>query len=135
MFELTPFRSAMLPRTWFQDFFGDGFAGLSPMRADILEEGENLVIEAELPGFNKDEIKINVKDNHLTISAERSQAKEEKSETYLRRERSLNQVCRTFIIEDLDPDKIEASFQDGLLRLTLPKPEELEPKTKTIDIK
>lgn len=138
MFELAPFnRNRMLPRYWLRDFFNDDFftGRLATVKADIFEDGGNLVIEAELPGFSKDEVKVQVNDDQLTISAERKEAKEEKSEHYIRRERSINQVCRTFIIEDLDVEKIEAKFENGLLRLSMPKPERLLPQSKEIKIK
>lgn len=137
MFELAPYnRSRMFPRYLLRDFFGEDFVTgrLSTIKADIFEEGGNLIIEAELPGFSKEEIKVSIKDNQLTISAQRTQSAEEKSETYLRRERSINQVCRTFIVEDLDTEKIEARYENGLLRLTLPKPEQLQPKSREIAI-
>ena len=132
MFDLVPFRRRF-PAV-FRDFFNDDSFGLATVKADVYEDGDNIVIEAELPGYAKDEIKIQVTDNHLTISAQRSEAKEEKSENYYRRERSVNQACRTFIIDDLDPEKIKAQFENGLLKLTVPKPEKLLPRTTDIDI-
>jgi len=136
MFELAPFnRNSLFPRRILQDFFTDDFfPGLSPIKADVYQEDNNLVIEAELPGFSKEEIKVQVQDNHLTIAAQRNQSTEEKSENYIRRERSVNQVCRTFAIEDLDADNIQAKFENGLLRLTVPKPEQLQPKSRDIEI-
>ena len=137
MFELTPHsRNRMLPGSWFRDFFtNDFFGGLSTVKADIFAEGDKLVIEAELPGFNKEEIKVKVNDKQLTISAQRKDANEERSEDYIRKERSVSQVCRTFIVENLDADQIQAKFENGLLRLTMPKPQELQPKVKEIRIK
>ncbi|HCX79419.1 MAG TPA: Hsp20/alpha crystallin family protein, partial [Firmicutes bacterium] len=66
---------------------------------------------------------------------QRKDANEERSEDYIRRERSVSQVCRTFIVENLDADQIQAKFENGLLRLTMPKPQELQPKVKEIHIK
>ncbi|MTI94302.1 MAG: Hsp20/alpha crystallin family protein [Firmicutes bacterium] len=129
-------RNRLFPRSWFRDFLNDDFFSnrLASIKADIFEEDGNLVIEAELPGFEKDEIKVQVNDNQLTISAERNQATEENAENYIRRERSVNQVCRTFIVEDLDAEKIAAKFENGLLRLTVPKPEQAQPESKEIEI-
>lgn len=136
MFELTPYsRNPMLPGSLFRDFFTDDFfGGLSTIKADIFAEGDKLVIEAELPGFDKDEIKIKVNDKQLTISAQRKETNEERAENYIRRERSLSQVCRTFMVDNLDADKIQATFENGLLRLTVPTPQELQPKVKEIRI-
>lgn len=118
----------------FRDFFNDDFFNLTTVKADVYQDGDNLVIEAELPGFSKDEVKVQVTENQLTISAQRDEAREEKSENYFRKERSVNQACRTFIIDDLDADKIQAEFKDGLLKLTVPKPEKLQPQVKEIKI-
>lgn len=136
MFELTPYsRNPMLPGSLFRDIFTDDFlGGLSTIKADIFAEGDKLVIEAELPGFDKDEIKIKVNDKQLTISAQRKETNEERAENYIRRERSLSQVCRTFMVDNLDADKIQATFENGLLRLTVPTPQELQPKVKEIRI-
>ena len=133
MFDLVPYRSSF-PRFMLRDFFNDDTFGLTTVKADVYEDGDNLVIEAELPGFSKEEIKVQITDNRLTISAQRSEAKEDKNDHYFRRERSVNQACRTFVIEDLDHEKVRASFENGLLKLTVPKPEKLLPKTTDIDI-
>ncbi|MGI6364212.1 MAG: Hsp20/alpha crystallin family protein [Bacillota bacterium] len=133
MFNLVPY-NRRFPRFLFRDFFNDDFFGLTTVKADVYQDGDNLVIEAELPGFSKDEVKVQVSENQLTISAQRDETKEEKSENYFRRERSVNQACRTFIIEDLDPDKIHADFKDGLLKLTIEKPKKLKPQAKEIEI-
>lgn len=136
MFELVPYRNRLLPGSWLRDFFADGFLGnQSSLKADIFFEGDELVIEAELPGFNKDEIAVKFQDNQLTISAQRKEEKEEKADNYIRRERNVSQVCRTFVVENLNPDQVQATFENGLLRLTAPKPQELEPKVKEIDIR
>ena len=137
MSELTPFRrNRILPGSWFRDFLTDDFYSghISAIKADIFAEGDNLVIEAELPGFTKDEIKVRVNDEQLTISAQRKVTNEEKAENYICRERSVQHVCRTFNVDNLDADKIHAEFKNGLLRLTVPKPEELQPKVREIDI-
>lgn len=133
MFNLVPYQRRF-PRQLFRDFFNDDFFGLTTVKADVYEDGDNLIIEADLPGFTKDEVKVQITDNQLTISAQRNEAKEEKTDNYFRRERSVNQACRTFIIEDMDAEKVQALHENGVLKLTLPKPEKLQPKTKEIDI-
>lgn len=133
MFNLVPYQRRF-PRFMLRDFFNDDFLGLTTVKADVYEDGDNLIIEAELPGFTKEEVKVQITENQLTISARRDEGKEEKTETYFRRERSVNQACRTFIIEDLEAEKVQAQFENGVLKLTLPKPEILQPQTKEIDI-
>lgn len=136
MFELTPYsRRHKLPGSWFRDFFGDNFfSGQAAIKADIFAEEDKLIIEAELAGFDKDEIKVQVNDQQLTILAQRKEITENREENYIRRERSINQVCRTFLIENLDADTVQATFTNGLLRLVVPKPQELQPKTKEVEI-
>lgn len=132
MFDLVPFRPNRLMYPLMKEFLGHQPHPL--MRADIYQEGSNYVLEAELPGFSKEEIKVEVVEDRLIISAQRKQEREEKSEHYLHRERSVNQVCRSFIIQDIDPEAIQAKYENGVLQLTLPKSQELQPKTRQIEI-
>ena len=101
---------------------------------DTFEEGNNVVIKAELPGVKKEDITIDVKDNVLTLKGERSAETEVKEENYYRREHSYGKFFRAFTLPDaVDPNKIEASCKDGVLKISIPKTEAA--KTKKIDIK
>ena len=94
------------------------------MRTDIRETESEYVLEAELPGFKSEEIRVTVRDNVLTVSAERSDLSEESDESgdYLRRERAVGRIRRSFDVSGARTDGISAAFRDGILFVTIPKP-------------
>ena len=101
---------------------------------DTYEEGENIVIKADLPGVKKEDVSIDVKDNVLTLKGERKHEENINEENYYRRESSYGKFQRAFTLPDaVDPNKIEASYKDGTLKITVPKAEER--KAKKIEIK
>jgi len=101
---------------------------------DTYEEGDNIVIKAELPGVNKDDVSIDVKDNVLTLKGERKHEENVNEDNYYRRESAYGKFQRAFTLPDaVDPNKIEASYKDGVLKVTVPKAEET--KAKKIEIK
>lgn len=135
MFNLTPFHFGdfegnFLP-DFFEEFFGNHLAGF---RTDIRDNGKEYLIEAELPGFNKDEIQVKVDANYLTISAQKYEAKEEKKDTYLHRERYSGRLFRSFSLDGIQNNDIKAEFKDGILKLSLPKKDDSESRARTIDI-
>jgi HSP20 family protein len=100
---------------------------------DLYEKDDYFVIKAELPGVDKKDVAIDLKDRVLTLSGERSFENEVKEENYYRRERSYGKFQRAFTLPaDVDSDKIKAEFKDGLLQIEVPKPEEQKPKQVTI---
>ena len=100
---------------------------------DLYEKDDHFVIKAELPGVDKKDIAIDLKDRVLTLSGERSYENEVKEYSYYRRERSYGKFQRAFTLPaDVDSDKIKAEFNDGLLQIEVPKPEEQKPKKVTI---
>jgi HSP20 family protein len=102
---------------------------------DIYENGDSLVLKAELPGINPDDVEIRVEDNTLYLKGERKFEKEVKEQNYHRVERSYGNFTRTFSLPNsVDPDKVAANFQDGVLTLTMPKREEAKPKTIKINV-
>ena len=125
---------------FFRPFFGDGFglmAAQRQMKVDVKDEGDKFVLEADVPGMKKDDLKVEVNDGVLTISAnydERSEQKDEESK-YVYRERRCGSMSRAFNVEGIREDGITARFQDGVLTLELPKcaPEE-KPEAHTIEI-
>jgi HSP20 family protein len=101
---------------------------------DTYEEDNNIVIKAELPGIKKENVAIDIKDNVLTLKGERSEETEVKEENYYRKERSYGKFHRAFTLPDaVDPNKIEASYKDGVLKITIPKAEATA--SKKIEIK
>ena len=114
----------------FSDLDGDGnsVASWSP-RADVIENGESYVIKAELPGVGKNDVKITLRENVLTIKGEKKEEKEEKDHNYHRIERPYGSFERSFSLpSNVKHDKIDAAFKDGVLIVTLPKAEEAKPK-------
>jgi HSP20 family protein len=100
---------------------------------DLYEKDDHFMITAELPGVDKNDIKIDLKDRLLTLSGERTYDNEVKEENYYRRERSYGKFQRAFTLPaDVDSDKIKAEFKDGVLRIEVPKPEEQKAKQVTI---
>ena len=109
-----------------------GMGSWKPM-VDIYEDEKNIVIKAELPGVDKKDIHVDIKDRVLTLSGERSYDNEVKEDNYYRRERAYGKFQRAFSLPDtLDPDKIKADFKDGVLKIDIPKPEEKKPKQITV---
>ena len=107
--------------------------GMWNQAVDLYEKDDHFVIKAELPGVDKKDITIDLKDRVLTLSGERSYENEVKEENYYRRERSHGKFQRAFTLPaDVDSDKIKAEFRDGLLKIEVPKPEHQKPKQVTI---
>ena len=105
-------------------------------RTDIRDNGKEYILEADLPGFKKEDISIDVKSGYLTITASHSENKDEKDKegNYLRRERSYGSFTRSFDVSEVEEDNITASFNNGVLELKLPKKEAKENVTRKIDI-
>ena len=96
---------------------------------DISETDDSYEVRAELPGIPKDDIHISVKDNVLSIKGEKRQENEDESKTYKRIERRYGTFERNFTLPPkVDTDNIKAKFNDGVLTLSIPKPEEVKPK-------
>lgn len=103
-------------------------------KTDIRDDGDKFVLEAELPGYEKDDISIDLKDSTLTITAAHSDEKNDKNGSYIRRERSYGSYSRSFDVTNIDENAIGASFKNGILELTLPKKQEKEEPVKKIKI-
>jgi len=96
---------------------------------DMFEKDDQVVIKAELPGLEKKDISLDLTNGVLTLKGERKHENEVKEENYYRREMSCGKFIRSFSLPgDVDADKIKAEFQNGLLTVEVPKPEEHKPK-------
>jgi HSP20 family protein len=95
---------------------------------DLVETDDHLVLRADLPGMTEDDVDIEIKDNVLTVSGERKAEHEDKSEGYHRVERSFGSFSRSLTLPaGVDPDKVEANFDNGVLEVRIPKPAEATP--------
>ena len=127
---------------YLSDFFSDPFdaffrpmfrdnSGYS-MKTDIAETDKGYTLEIDLPGYSKDDIKLDFENGYLTVSASQS-AKEEDKKNYIRRERSVS-ASRSYYIGDVDENSIKAKFDSGVLSVIIPKQEEEKPAKKNITI-
>ena len=158
MFELIPFerRSNRVanydPFRELEEFERSVFGGSSVMgsfRTDVIDTGDSYELEAELPGFKKEDIKLDVENDILTINAEHSYDskdaensegdKTEKSDkskrSYVKRERYYGSYSRSFDVSAVEVDKIEAEYNDGVLKLIMPKKAALIPASRRLEIK
>jgi HSP20 family protein len=95
---------------------------------DLVETEDSLVLRADLPGLSEDDVDIEVKDGTLTVSGERRSENEEKKEGYHRVERAFGRFSRALALpKGVDAEKIDAAFENGVLEVTIPKPEETKP--------
>ena len=119
-----------------RQFFGNTRATLPDFRTDIRETDGQYVLDAELPGFNKEDIHLDLKDGILTISAEHREDKEEKDAkgNFIRRERRCGSFSRSFDVTGIDVENISASYNNGVLELTLPKQVPAIPESRRIAI-
>ena len=145
MFELTPFVHGNHLRTYdpFREmadlenrFFGGTASDLTGIRTDIQDKGDHYLMEADLPGFKKDDIHIDVNGGMMTITAERHSEHEEKDKqgSYVRCERSYGSYRRAFDLSGIDENGLQAAYADGVLKLTLPKAKEQKLESHQVKI-
>lgn len=127
----------LIPRKYYfgDDFFNDFFepALKDQMKCDIYEKDGKIHLDMDLPGYNKEDVSIEIDNGYLTISAEHNEENEDSDKNYIKRERRYGKVSRTFNVGDVDLDKVKASFDKGILKVTIPKEEETKSK-KVISI-
>lgn len=125
----------MLPSKLFNDFFDNmNLVETNNLKCDIYEKDDVYHIEMDIPGFKKEEINVDFHKGNLTVTAEKKNEEKEEEKNYIRRERTYGKYVRSFYVGEIDEDKIEAKFQDGILEIILPKKEASESK-KLIEIK
>lgn len=140
MFELIPFARHMTtvdPFAAFDDMERSFFNGsaVSAFRTDVVDTGDSFLLEAELPGFKKEDISLDVENDCLTISAKREHSTDENKPNFVKRERFYGSFSRCFDVSGINVDAIEAEYTDGVLKLTMPKKVETVPPTRKLSIK
>lgn len=135
----------------FDDFFDDDFMrsmwnrrnplygkhAKNLMKTDVRETDTTYEVDIDLPGFKKDEIDVDLKDGYLTISAAKGLDKDEKDKKgkYIRQERYAGALRRSFYVGDIEPKDVSAKYEDGILKISLPKEAKKQlPKTTAIAI-
>lgn len=114
--------------SFFNDFDEDFFSPLGNLNArfncfqvDVIDNEDNYIIEADLPGMEKENVQIEYDNNYLTIIAHRDEHSESDKDNYIRRERRVGEFRRSFYIENIDMDEVEATFKSGVLKINLKK--------------
>ena len=131
---------SLLPGKFYLDDFFDDFAlpkmpKMELMKTDVYEKGGIIHVEMDVPGFDKNDIKIDVEDGILTIEAEKEESSEDKEDkNYYRRERTYGSFKRQFNVGNVKETEIDAKFNNGVLKISFPKEEKKETK-KFIEIK
>ena len=145
MFGLIPYEirknqlNARRPRDILDYFFSDDFfpavqEGFSSFRADIKETDKKYSIEAEMPGLTKEDVRIELQDDILTVRAEKKEDKNEDNGSYVRRERRYGSFSRSFRVENINSNEINAKFNNGILSIDLPKLEKVQDQKQQIQI-
>ncbi len=114
----------------FPSLYGKG----NRLKVDIKENDREFIVEAEVPGVKKEDIQVELDDETLTIAIEHKEEVNEEKDNYIRRERRLGSVSRSFAVPNIVQDQVAAKFENGILRLTLPKKEDGQAKRNRIQI-
>ncbi len=143
MFELIPFDHHMRRMANFDPFreleemersLWGGNHSVNPFRTDVIDTGDAYKLDAELPGFKKEDISIDVENDCLTISVERKVEEADKRPNYVKRERVYGSFSRSFDVSGINVEGIQAAYQDGILTLTMPKKVEQKPASRKLEI-
>ena len=144
MFELIPFDRHSRNMSAFDPFrmldemdrrFMNAAPSVSTFRTDVIDTGDTFKLESELPGFKKEDVKIDIENDCLTISAERKADNKEEKDSYVKRERYYGSFSRSFDVSGINVDGIEAAYKDGVLTVTLPKKAAEIPASRRLEIK
>lgn len=117
-----------------RSFFGNPSSALG-FRTDVSDTGDAFRLDCELPGFRKEDIRIDIENDCLTITAERKADEEAKNTNFIKRERYYGSYTRCFDVSGVEVDGIEAQYDNGILTLTMPKRPELRPVSRKLEIK
>ena len=118
----------LMPKIFDDDFFRDDFfdrkdrMNYNLMKTDIREDENSYLLEVDLPGYSKDDIKIDITDGYLTINAKVEKEDNDENKNYVRRERFTGEVSRSFYVGDnIKEEEVKANFKNGILTLEVPK--------------
>jgi HSP20 family protein len=147
MFNLVPFKrnnnvsdDFMDMRKFMDSFWDDtGLMGVfrdngGGFKADIKETEKEYILEAELPGVNKENINLKIEEETLKISVNTSEEKKDERSNYIRRERRVGTYCRSFHLQGIKEEEVSANYENGILKVILPKDDVKREKGRNIDI-
>jgi HSP20 family protein len=125
----------LIPRKLYLDDVFDNFliSGTNNLKCDIYEKENNYFLEMDIPGFKKEDIKIDLEDGYITISVSKEEENTDESRNYLHKERYLSSYKRQFYLGSIDEDNTKAEFKDGILKIIVPKKVEIS-NTKKVEI-
>ena len=118
----------------YNDFFGDLMNRFDNFSTDVIDKGDHYLLQAELPGFKKEEINIDLDNDTLRITANHREDIKEEKDSYIRQERHYNTYSRSFNVTGISKDNISASYNNGVLELKLPKDNAEIAEAKRIEI-
>ena len=149
MFDIAPFtrRNSGIQKyndlfdmeNFFEGFFNDRlfptlYKHSAQMKVDIKENENEYILEAELPGIKKEEVNLQIDDDRLTISVQKNEQTEDEKDNYIHKERSYSSMTRSFGIANVDTEKVNAKYENGVLLVALPKKQPKTIKGKQIEI-
>jgi HSP20 family protein len=122
-----------------EEFFNDSLlptflAPVNSMRADIKETEQEYIVDVEIPGVNKEDIKLELKDDVLSVCVEKNEELKDERKDYIRRERRYGSCSRNFYVPNIKNENIKAKYESGILTVILPKVEEKKEKSHKINI-
>ena len=120
-------------KNWLDDFFGAPIFKAPELKANVVENEKNYELDLEMPGFNKNEIKISLDNNYLTVEARKESKEEHKEHKYLCKEIRNDVLTRSFYLDNVNEDSVKATYENGILHILVDKQEKNDKKFITID--
>ena len=120
---LRPARRQNVERELWDDFFNHDFypQRIRNMKTDVKETDTEYLLDIEMPGYNKNNVEITVNDGYLTVTGKKEENKETEHKNYVTKERYSGSVSRSWYIGDVNVEEVKASFDDGVLKISVPK--------------
>jgi len=137
MYELIPFGGESIFNyldSFEKNFWGNSSKTVGTFKTDIVDQGDRYLLQAELPGFKKEDIYVDLDGNYLTIQASHTQESKSNLDKVVRKERQYSAFSRSFNVSGINTEGITAEYNNGILELQLPKITDEKPKGKKIEI-
>lgn len=132
--EMDRFFDELTPFSWMRENNGGSMMDVWTPSTDMSEDENEYIIKMDIPGMTKDDIEVNFEDNRIIIRGERSEEEEEEKKDYIRKERYDGSFYRSFTIpKTVEEDQIKAKFEEGVLKINLPKAEVSKPKEVKVE--